>query len=87
MRLQFEVTPVEHRRLEELKKELGLTTKKELFQNAMSLLIWAVKQAKQGRVIASVDDGFTHTIGDVAESYRELVMPILDNVQTKKIRS
>jgi len=60
-----------------------LSTKKALFENAISLVTWAVKEVKKGRVIASVDEGFTHTIGEVAESYRELTMPMLDNVPTE----
>ena len=72
MRLQFEVPEEQNKNIETLMKEVGLRTKKDLFNNAMTLLNWAVKQYKAGRIIASVDEQM--------ENYRELVMPIFDNV-------
>ena len=72
MRLQFEVPEEQNKNIETLMKEVGLRTKKDLFNNAMTLLNWAVKQYKAGRIIASVDEQM--------ENYRELVMPICDNV-------
>ena len=72
MRLQFEVSEEQNKNLETLMKEVSLRTKKDLFNNAMTLLNWAVKQYKAGRTIVSIDEQM--------ESYRELAMPIFDNV-------
>lgn len=74
MRLQFEVSKEKNKKIETLMQEVGLKTKKDLFNNAMTLLNWAVKQYKAGRVIASVDEQM--------ESYRELAMPIFDDIST-----
>lgn len=72
MRLQFEVSEEQNKKIETLVKEVGLRTKKDLFNNAITLLNWAVKQYKAGRIIVSIDEQM--------ESYRELAMPIFDNV-------
>ena len=72
MRLQFEVPEEQNKNIETLMKEVGLRTKKDLFNNAITLLNWAVKQYKAGRIIVSIDEQ--------KESYRELAMPIFDNV-------
>lgn len=43
--------------LERLMEEAGVSTRKDLFNYALSLLKWAIKEKKQGRKIASIDDG------------------------------
>ena len=77
MRLNFDITDEENRNLVALQKQLGLSTKKALFENAISLVRWAVGQHKKGRAIASIeDDGVDFSPGTI----RELAMPMLDNV-------
>ena len=68
-RFQFELTDEKDKELEALMAEVGMRTKKEVFNNALTLLEWAVKERKAGRVIASVDDQ--------AKMYEEILMPIL----------
>jgi hypothetical protein len=50
----------------------GLSSKKELLNNALTLLKWAVRQKQQGYSIASVDAD-----GNIR---RELEMPYLESV-------
>lgn len=71
-RIQFEMPDSKVRDLETLMSESGTQTKKELFNNALTLLEWAVKEKKRGRVIASIDEG--------SSTYNELHMPILSAV-------
>ena len=52
--------------------EVGIRTKKDFFNNALTLLEWALKERKAGRVIASVDDE--------EKRYKQILMPILENV-------
>ena len=47
-------------------------TKKDLFNNALSLFRWAVEERKSGRIIASID-------GE-EKSVREVVMPALSDL-------
>jgi hypothetical protein len=71
-RIQFEMPESKVKDLEALMSESGTQTKKELFNNALTLLEWAVKETKRKRVIASVDEG--------TSTYNELHMPILSAV-------
>jgi hypothetical protein len=71
-RIQFEMPESKVKDLEALMSESGTQTKKELFNNALTLLEWAVKETKRKRVIASVDEG--------TATYNELHMPILSAV-------
>lgn len=71
IRLQFEIDEDWLQVLEELRRLGGLRTKKDLLNNALTLLRWAVKQRLNGRAIVSVSP-------DGAE--RELEMPYLEAV-------
>lgn len=71
VRIQFELPKDKADELENLMKETGILTKKELFNNALTLLKWAVRETRRGNSIASVDEKHG--------KYRELQMPILSN--------
>ena len=70
VRIQFELSPEKAAELEELIKETGVQSKRELFNNALTLLKWAVRETRRGNSIASVDEEHG--------KYRELQMPILE---------
>jgi hypothetical protein len=72
-RLQIDLTEQQLKTLEELAKEVGVSTKKELFNNALSILQWAVNQKRHGYIVGSINEA--------DQKYRELAMPILDNVK------
>jgi hypothetical protein len=63
--------------LDALMEITGSATRKELFNNALTLLEWAVKEKKQGRGIASIDDQ--------EKKLKELVMPALENVSAAPV--
>jgi hypothetical protein len=71
MRIQLDLDDVGVGVLERLKEATGARTHKELFNNAITLLDWAVKQRRDGRIIASLDER--------TENYRELQLPALEN--------
>jgi hypothetical protein len=71
MRIQLDLDDTGVEVLESLKEATGSKTHKELFNNAVTLLDWAVKQRQDGRIIASLDES--------NENYRELQMPALEN--------
>lgn len=68
MRLQIDLTKNRAAALDTLMKRGDISTKKELFNYAINLLEWAVKEAEKGNIIASVNekDG----------RYTELQMPV-----------
>jgi hypothetical protein len=71
-RIQIELPDEKVRALEELMEEAGLRTKKDLISNALTLLVWAVREVKKGRVIASVDERDNR--------YQQILLPALENM-------
>jgi hypothetical protein len=71
VRIQFELPKNKADELDRLMKETGVQTKKELFNNALTLLKWAVRETGHGNSIASIDEAHG--------KYRELQMPILSS--------
>lgn len=67
MRLQFEVPEDQVRKIDNLVNKLGLKTRVNLFNTALTLFMWAVRERESGRIIASVDEK--------AGQYKELEMP------------
>jgi predicted HAD superfamily phosphohydrolase len=72
IRFQLDVPEEQANVLETLMRETKTATKKELFNNALTLFEWAVKAKRAGRIIASIDEA--------TGSAKELVMPALENV-------
>ena len=75
MRLQFEVSDELAEELTALQGDIGASTKKELFNNALTLLQWAVRQVKSGKIITATDES--------ADSYSELNMPVFEVARLK----
>jgi len=72
MRLQLEMPEDDVRQLKALMAEAGIDTYKELFGNALTLLKWSVREVRDGRIIASLDEK--------RGKYKELAMPIFEAV-------
>ena len=68
VRIQLELPEDKVRELNELMEEAAITTRKDLFNTALSLLDWVVSERKQGRIITSLDEE--------SGNYKELVMPL-----------
>jgi hypothetical protein len=73
VRLQIDLDEGQMRDLEQMMAEGRVRTKKDLFNAALTLLRWAMKERKAGKVIASVDEK--------RDSYKELEMPVLSEVR------
>jgi hypothetical protein len=71
-RFQIDVSEQKLGTIEELIRLCGLSTKKELFNNALTLFQWAVSEKSAGHTIASIDKS--------TRKYRELQMPALMEV-------
>lgn len=70
MKIQFEVEDSVVSQFEELRTQTGSSDCKELFNNALALLAWAVRQRQAGRSIGSIDVQ--------AKEYTTLQMPSLE---------
>jgi hypothetical protein len=69
-RIQIELAEERVKEINNLMVRCGLSTKKDLFNNAMSILEWAVEEVEAGKVVAGVDRA--------EQRYEVLRMPILD---------
>ena len=71
LRVQIELNENHVARLEELMRQAGIRTRRELFDHALTLLLWAAQERKIGRKIGSIQpDG----------NYTELFMPVLESM-------
>ncbi len=75
MRIQLDMDNEGMRWIEELKGATGLKTHKDLFNNSLTLLDWAVQQRQEGRIIASLDER--------NKDYKELQMPALERAASR----
>ncbi len=73
MRIQYELSEKENAELEKMMEDTAISTKRDLFNNALTLFEWAIKEIKKGRVIAAIDEK--------ENKYIALVMPSLSKVQ------
>ena len=69
-RFQFDVQDGRAEEVKALMRDIGAESNRELFNNALTLLEWAVAEVRNGNKIASVNDG--------KKVYRELQMPALN---------
>jgi hypothetical protein len=72
VRIQLDLDEKGLQLLDNLKSVMGVKTHKELFNNAVTLLDWAVRQRSNGYAIAALDEQ--------NKTFRELQMPALEHV-------
>lgn len=77
-RIQIEIDEDQMNELERLRELGGLRTKKELLNNAFTLLKWAAKERAQGASVVSVNEK--------EGTYKELEMPFLENIASARSR-
>ena len=72
-RIQIELSEEQLHHYEKLMKKCGMRTKKDLINNALTLLEWAINARENGSVIAAIDeeDG----------RYAEVLLPIFSNIK------
>ncbi len=68
MRIQFEFPKDKAAALETLMKQVGIGTKKELMNNALTLFEWAVNERKNGNKLLSYNEE--------TKSYTEILLPV-----------
>jgi len=76
MRVNFEIDENKLKALNNTMEIVGVKSRKEFFNQAISLLTWAIKEKQKGNIIASINDDNHHI--------REINMPLLDDVQEVK---
>jgi len=72
VRLQVEMTKERINSIDKLAEITGMASRKEVLDNALTILAWAVREVSSGKIIASMN------LKD--STFRELAMPCLDTV-------
>lgn len=73
VRVQIDIPEDRVNELDELMGEAKISTRKELFNNALTLFEWAIQQRKKGKKICSFDEE--------REIIQELLMPSIQSVK------
>jgi len=76
-RIQLDMPEEQVKELDELMKETNIGTRKDLFNNALTLFQWAVKAKRAGRIVASLDEE--------TGTAKEVLMPALESVRTSSL--
>lgn len=79
VRLQFDVRRAQLNIIDSLVDVCGLSSKKELFNNSMALMKWAVQETQKGRRIASYDP--------IRDEVEVVALPALDLVEDTSAES
>jgi hypothetical protein len=79
IRMQFEVPAEKAKEIEALIRECGFESKKDFFNNAITLLKWVARHTRNGNIIASIDKG--------SERYTEFSMPFIEHIREQQYRS
>jgi metal-responsive CopG/Arc/MetJ family transcriptional regulator len=77
-RIQLDLPEDQVAELDDLMKETNIATRKDLFNNALTLFQWAVKAKRSGSIVAALDEE--------KGTAKELVMPALESVSVPKLR-
>jgi hypothetical protein len=73
LRIQLDLPEEKVAELDQLMKEISISTRKDLFNIALSVLNWVVNETKEERIVASVNKE--------RDSYKELRLPFSASVQ------
>jgi hypothetical protein len=75
IRVQLDMPEERVKDLEKIMAKTGVSTRKDIFENALALFEWAVNERMSGRKIASLDEK--------ENGFRELLMPALASVKNE----
>jgi hypothetical protein len=75
-RINIEFDDSKYQEFKRLMEGAGVSTQRELFDNALTLAKWMIKQKQLGKAIGSLN-------GD--NNFTELAMPFLEEASAKKI--
>jgi hypothetical protein len=77
-RYQFELTDEKAEQLRQLMADCGVSSNKELFSNAITLLMWAVRETRKGLMVGALNDK--------EHAFKEFLLPALDNARDLRDR-
>ena len=75
-RFNMNITDDGYQEIQDMMKAGGIATQKELLQQALSLLRWAMRESRSGRKLGLMDE---------EGNFAEVVMPALDRAKDSKV--
>ena len=75
IRVQLDMPEERIKDMQQIMAKTGVSTRKDVFENALALFEWAVNERMNGRKIASFDEK--------EDGFRELLMPALASVKNE----
>lgn len=87
IRVQLDLPESKVRDLEKIMSKTGVSTRKDLFENALTFFEWAVNQREMGRLIASIDteiNGFHEVLMPALASVKKTYEPSKNTLQKAK---
>jgi hypothetical protein len=76
VKIQLDFDSKAKEQLDDLQEQTESKTYKDLFNNSLTLLIWAIKQRAEGRHIVSMDSD--------NKTFRELLMPAIETAAKRQ---
>jgi hypothetical protein len=77
LRIQFEMSTERVSELDHLMRAAGIRTRRELFENALTLFEWAIAESGRGHLITALDEA--------AGRYRPILMPALETARRSSV--
>ena len=75
-RIQVDLTEERYEKFSQMMRDCALDTKKDLFNNALSLLAWAIGEVKAGKHVASYEK--------TSKEIEIINMPIFDEIRDRR---
>jgi hypothetical protein len=75
-RLSIDIPDSMNEKIEAMKKDLGIKTHLDLFNNSVTVMGWLIKQRKKGLAVGSYNG--------TEDQFLELLFPALENIQKEE---
>lgn len=76
IRVQFDLTEDKVKEIDDLMTKSGMSSRKDVFNTALTLLEWAIEESERGHDIAAINRG--------EREFFSLRMPVLESAKKKQ---
>lgn len=79
VRVQFDLTEEKVKEIEDIMTKSGMSSRKDVFNTALTLLEWAIEESERGHDIAAINRN--------EKEFFSLRMPVLDSAKKKQLNA
>lgn len=79
VRVQFDLTEEKVKEIEDIMTKSGMSSRKDVFNTALTLLEWAIEESERGHDIAAINRN--------EKEFFSLRMPVLDSAKKKLLNA